>query len=685
MTDFYRDRGQADWLEKVTDDMIMAGQRRTNSWGEVWASGLNQTFNNQRSGTFGAVDEDGNAVDVDIQVNYAFPNLVQDMAIQSQRRPQVFVEPHDEQEFDEKQAEKWQGILQHQYMNELGMPELNNAASIDAFCFGLYIAKVFWDPHAEWDVSLRRWIGKPQANLLFPPYFGADPECERIDQSTGYVYSGRRVSLDWVLRRWGRDKEMENRIIDAAEKDPYNSEYAKAMNDAWSPSFTPYGTSETELATSFQHDGGQDLSQKSSRGRILKLINAARGYGISGDKDNSAGRPRKLTLFEVYFRDLTEAMKEDVKPLTSEELEDKGAIEQYEDGSWRVGNPEMFKDSAPHLKEGDVVTSRDWPSRTNRAMEPSFPRGRFALKIGQDLILNPKEEDQVYPYKKWPYVTGVFHELPHIWEGLNGTEMSENLQTMINTTYTSLLNLVRYHGNPLLEVDKSKLADPSSAIESSGGGLIEVGAGNIGKAAKFLERAGLPAETIAIADMLDRQIQGTGGKHDQSLGRAGQANVTATEIAAKQESDIIRSSLQIQHRDKWNKTIMELVVELDQANLEPGQILQMTGKEYNARRAEVTQALIDMDFAITLQIGTGLPFDKEKKKQDMERIASIFGPIPIAREILEAFEIDNVDEVLERVDGYQQFVQFMEQLQAAQEQAAQDDMETDRESQTAMS
>jgi len=465
---------------------------------------------------------------------------------------------------------------------------------------------------------------------------------------------------------------MEQKITDAAEKDPYNTEYARAMNDAWNPSFEPYGTSEAELASSFQKDGGQDLSQRSSRGRLMRMITAARGYGMSGDKDNYTGRPRKLTLFEVYFRDLTEAQKEDVKPITGEELQDSGAIEKYTDGSWHVGNPEAFKVSAPHLQEGDLVTSRDWPTRTNKWREPTFPRGRFVLKIGQDLVLNPKEEDQVYPYKRWPYITGVFHQLPHIWEGLNGTEMSENLQTMINSTYTTLLNLIKYHGDPTLEVDKSNMADPDANIERGPGAMVEVAPGKMGKVAQFIERAGLPSETIAIAEMLDRYIQGMGGKHDQSLGRGGQANVTATEIAAKQEADIIRSSLQIQHRDRWNKSIMELVVEMDQANLLPGQIMQMTGKEFNARRVEVTQALVDLEFAITLQIGTGLPFDKAQKKQDWMQLAGVFGPIPIAKEILDAFEVDNADEILERVEGYPQFMAFMEQMQAAQEEAAQE-------------
>ena len=676
MVDFYEDRGRPGWIEGITEDMILSGQRRTTEWASVWAAGLGQVYNDQQTGKSAEKDEDGKPINTDVQINRSFPTLMQDMAIQAQRRPMIMVEAHDEQPEDDTAAEIWQGILQHQYMNELGMPELNTAASLDAFCFGIYIAKTFWEPKAEWDIDNRKWIGKPQSNLLFPPYFGADPEAEVIDMSTAYVYSGRRVSLDWVLRRWGTTAEMKQKIIDAAEKDPHNTDYARAMNAAWGPSFSPHATSEDQLASSFQREDGSGLAGSNVRGRILRLINTARGYGSTGDKDNYSGRPRKLTLFEVYFRDLTEGQKTDVKPISREELIDNESIIAMADGTFAVGNPEAFKDSAPHLKEGDTPSSADWPMRTNQAFEPDFPRGRFVLKIGTDLILNPKESEQVYPYRQWPYVTGVYHELPHIWEGMNGTEMPEPIQTYMNSTYTSLLNLMKYWGDPTLIVDKLALADETLDVISGPGEIINVKEGKIDNVAKFLEPASVPPGTFKIVELLDRNIQGQGGKHDQSLGQGSKANVTATEIAAKQEALIIRSGLQIQRRDAWNKKIMELVVEMDQANLEPGQIVQMTGKDFDARRGEMTQALLDLEFGIKLKIGTGLPFDRERERQKWERLADRFGPLPVAKELLEAFEVDNVDEVLARVEGYPQFLAFMEELQAQQEEAAQQQEQT---------
>lgn len=673
MTDFYEDRNQEDWLANVTEDMILAGQERTKAWSTIWSSGLNQVYNNQRSG----IKADDN--DVDIQINQSWPAMMQETALQAQRRPMIKVEPHDEEQSDEDAAKFWEGHLQHRWVTDLDMGAINEAASLDAFCYGLYIAKVYWEPKAEWDEKNRRWVGRPIVNLMFPPYFGADPEAEKIDMSTSYIYTGRRVSVDWMLQRWGwnandtKNEEMTRMILDAAGEDPYNSDFTREMGSDQGPVIQPHGTSETQMASSFQREDGSDLESISNRGRLVNLINQARGFGSSNDVRNVKGRPRHLTLQEIYFRDLTEGQKTDAQTIPMEELAAQGSIEKRDDEMWVVANPEAFKKSAPHLKEGMVPSSGDMPTRTNEWMEPTFPRGRIVLKIGKDKILNPKESEQVYPYKRWPVVTGVFHALPHLWQGLNGTEMSEGPQYWLNACYTQLLNWINYHGNPQKEVDPSKLAHPEQKVTGHAGGTIEVAPNQLGKAVANLEPAKLSPGIPAIVQMVERHMQGIGGKNDQALGRESVGSKeTATAIAAKQQSELVRTTLQIQHRDNWNMEVMDLVKEMDQANLEPGDWVKLAGKDFMSRSAEVTAALLNLEFAIKLEIGTSLPFDREKKKQDMERLAAILGAIPMAERLLEAFEVDKPEEILERIEGYQQFMAFLEQKRQEQEQAEQE-------------
>lgn len=665
--DFYTDRSEQDWVDEVTDAMVCAGQERTEAWTELWASGLNQVYNNQRSG-IRVNDEDDDSRDADIQVNYAWPAMMQEAAIQAQRSPLIMVEAHDEgEEGDRSAAEFWEGHLQHRYEYDLGMLDINKAASLDAFCYGIYIAKVFWEPHAEWDEKLRKWIGRPKVNLLYPPYFGADPEAEWIDGSTSYVYSGRRVSVDWMLQRWGKDPALKEMILDAAEKDPYNSDFARDGQGGSIPTFFPHGTSEAEMATAFQRDGGEDLTQKASRGRVARLIEQARGLTGIGDIRNRRGQPKHLTLLEIYFRDMTEQQRQDVEDIPLAELEADGSI-YLEDSQWHVGNPEVFKKTNPKLKEGDLFLQIDHPTRSERAMEPSFPRGRFVLKIGKGQIMNPTADEQRYPYKRWPYMTGVYHGLPHVWQGLNGTEMSESVQYWINSSYTALLNFVNYYGNPQTVREENALADENAEVTGKPGGVIVVKETKLDKI-KRLEQPTMSAAVPKVIEMMQREAQAATGKHDTSLGRETKGQQTAYEIAQKQNADLVRTTLQVQRRDAWNAEIMELVKEMDQANLEVGDWLKLTSKEFTSRLAEYTDAFKALEFAVKLKIGTGLPIDKEKKKQDLERLADKIGVIPILKELLEAFEIENVDEVLQRVEEYQEFLAFVEQKRLQEEQA----------------
>lgn len=658
--DFYADRGQSDWLANVTEDMIRAGQEVTNRWLPIWSSGLRQVYNDQKTGA------DVEKGDTDIQINEMWPAMMQETAIQAQRRPMIVVEPHDEQQMDEEAAKFWEGHLQHRFIRDLDMPEVNKAASLDAFCFGLYVAKAYWEPKAEWDMDRRQWIGRPMVNLMWPPFFGADPEAERIDTATSYVYSGRRVSVDWMLQRWGRDDKIRQMILNAAEQDPYNADYARGMQGSGQgPVMLPHGTSEAEMATAFQKDGQQDIRGLPVRGRLADLIEGARGLANHQDIRNATGRPRHLTLWEIYFRDLTEQQKDDVKSYTFEELEEMGAA--YVDAADKqvhVGNPEIFKNKK--LKEGDLLYSYDYPDRSDRAMEPSFPRGRYVLKIGKDDIMNPKEADQVYPYKRWPYVTGVYHKIPHTWYGLNGTEMAEGQQFWINSCYTSLLNYVNYHGNPVVKLEENSLKEGETFTKKPGA-VVNMRANKM-DGLQNLESPQLSPAVMNVVMMLQNNIKGQTGKHDQALGKTGKVQETATAVAAKEQSDMVRSSLQIQHRDRWIRQIMDLVAELDQRNLTEGDWVRLTGQGFTSRAAQITDQLLNLDFAIKLKIGTDLPFDRERKKADLERLAGQIGIMPIARELLEAFDIDNVDKILDRIEGFRQYEAFMAQMQEQQNQ-----------------
>jgi len=321
MVDFYKDQADPTYLATITDDMVKAASVPTKEWMEFMDDGVRQVYNDQKTG---AVISDG---DEDVQVNGDWPAMMQEVAVQAQRRAMVLVEPHDPEQMDEAAANIWKGVLQHQYVNDLNMQEINKEAAIDAFIYGVYIAKVLWDQKAEWDLEKRIWIRRPVVNLMHPPFFGADPEAEKIDRSTPYVYSGRRVSIDWILQRWGDTPAMRAKILEEVEKDPYNSDSGGGGANRL-PRFGPMGTSETNLDGANQRENQGDLRRinRSNRGRLANLIERSRGMAQNQDIRNYSGTPRNATLLEVYWRDMTAQQQQDVKEIPGDELIADGSV-----------------------------------------------------------------------------------------------------------------------------------------------------------------------------------------------------------------------------------------------------------------------------------------------------------------------------------------------------------------------
>jgi len=189
---------------------------------------------------------------------------------------------------------------------------------------------------------------------------------------------------------------------------------------------------------------------------------------------------------------------------------------------------------------------------------------------------------------------------------------------------------------------------------------------------KNLEMANMPSDVMDIALQLQRDQQSQSGKHDQALGRGSSGDQTAREIAAKENADAVRNILQIQNKDEWIKQVMGLVAEMDRANFEPGDWARMLENGALAGMAELTTELLSMEFTISLKIGTDLPIDKARKKNDMLELADRLGPFAMARQLLEVYELDakEVEEILDRLDGYRDYEAFMaeqERLQAEQE------------------
>jgi len=627
-----------DALKGMTKDMVEAGEEVTKRWSTLWNDGLNYICNNQ---LVGKGRKEGWPA---IQVNYIWPAVRQQWAIEAERRPLIVAIPYQNKDADI--AAFWQGILQYQFKEDLNIPMLGIAASVDAAIYGMYIAKTFWEPEVEWDADAKMWKGAPRTNLVWPPFFGCDPEAEKVD-TAAYVYSKRRVAVDWAITRW---PEYEDEIKTAALEDFDADKIGNFLMGG--------------LQKSYDDDRGTGIPDNPNDGRLADLITRARGVNEYGTKPtDDTGRPQYVTLSEIYFRDYSTTKQEEVEDVTQEELLDREAIYKDDEGIFRVGNVAELGSRNKALKEGDVITRGDWPARVTREYdEPDFPWGRMVFKAGET-ILNPEEEDQVYPYRKWPFTVGVHHVLPHIWQGMNAVEMPRGLQDWINIGGSHILNYVKYFGDPITIIEDGGLAE-GKKLNAAAGAVWRVK-----KMSKVRREPPPPASQglFQAQGGMIKEIQEQLASSEVARGQTAAGRQTATEIATLQQSAMISSSLQLKQKDEWVRRIMQIVAELDQVNMKPGQMVRIAGDKFEDIAATYTEEHRALKFDVNLKIGTSLPFDTERKKQDAERLAAVFGPIVVAQEILDAFEVENKDEMLEKIEEYQAFQQWRaEQMEAAE-------------------
>jgi len=300
-------------LNRRLDEYVLAGLGVTQNWLILWRDALNYTFNNQLYNFDESAWPEGWPR---IQSNYIFPGFEQGKAILSQRRPQIIASPYEDG--DVEGARFWQKVLQYQFTKELNMPLKSLAAYMDCAVYGYCVAKVIWEPQLAWDGQRAmdqngnllppNWTGGPVVRLLHPAYFGADPEAEDI-QEAAYVFSRRRVRVEWAKQRWP-DHKM---AIEAA------SRVSDTVDELWSRD-----AQDGPLWYSDQPGPGLPGPVE---GRLASMMGWSQRQGAKRF-DGSTGmvRPTYVTVEEVYWRDDTARPNWDNEDVPKEELLARGEV-----------------------------------------------------------------------------------------------------------------------------------------------------------------------------------------------------------------------------------------------------------------------------------------------------------------------------------------------------------------------
>ena len=628
-------------LKKLCTAMVSAAKVVTDQWMDVYETALNYLYNNQLH------DKDRQEGWQSVQLNTLFPAITQEMAVLAQRKPDIEVLPEesgDKSPEDVKKAEAWRGILKYDFMRTLKMPRLTREAILDGKIGGYWVAFNYWEDEGYWDEEARRWVGVPVVKLLHQRKFGMDPNAEKLDEAE-FCYCQVERSLEWCKQRWkgNEQKEILDRAVRADQDVTIQGGYPKS-----------------QLKASVQTDRG--VKENKAEGQIAELVRQARAsYKCTGPSDDPAYKDagQLVLVTGVWFRDrTTEKLKRRVD-VPREELLEAGAVVVAEDGRILVNNPDAEWFKGKKLEAGQALELADWPYTTEEVNAPKYPRGRVVWMVNEE-ILNPKPEEQRWPYKRWPFNIGVNMILPHVWQGLNGVEMGRGTQDWINVSAAHMLNWLCYFCDPALMVkDGTIIQKVKRKLRRLAGQILHLNSKSSPGDVGYLNGPPLQQGAIALYELMLRQSQDTNRVHATQLGGREPGGQTATESANQQANAQTWQGMQILFMDEWVEDVMRSVAEMRQHHMEAGDTVRLLGEKSVTQLREISESELALDFDIRLEVGTAMPFDKERKKLDAKELRAMFPQNPaIMRKVLKAYDVDDIEDVLRNEQIVQQMAQF---------------------------
>lgn len=631
------DKKPYDELNAKLDDMQKRGMAKTQVWSDMWQEGLRYFFSDQLLNFRRHKDWDW------VIMNYIWPSAMQEVAKLSKNNPKIIVHPWEDD--DVESAEAWQSKFQWDWqkgLNNRGMRQEQIAAILDGKIFGYRVSKVYWEDQVSWDDDEKEWVGDVRTRLWHPAHFWASDD-ERIDD--GDCGTVRYAPLDWAIRRWPKfEEKLRLEAKKVAADGTFGDQTVRGSRSA---------TGSAAAIAAGLSGGG---SEKDGRDlRPNKLISIILGLEQTGMQD-AHGDIEFVKIDETYFRDYSDTNETIEEDIPSEELLASGKIYTQDNN---------FFDS----QTDSPLTFEQWPKRVvKKYKQPKFPTGRVVIRCGHT-ILNPDGKDQKYPYSRWPFVVTPHYLLPHMWQGMNAVELYRSMQDMINISVSHLYNNMKQFGDPKVAIEEGAIAlNPKTKkhykILSAAGSIIRLARGAISKG-KYKIHDPVPpsAGTILLYQLFTQEFKNLTGL--QSIGRGEQEKhgMTATEAQHLALSSYDRVALQSIYEDEWVKGIVGLDAEISQANYNIGRWIRVVGKDKLVGAIQISQKLKTAKFDIDIEPSSQLPFDEEKRIAKYIQAYELLkdpAPNPLLPEVLRILEISNWKEVLDKHQGWQYYMEFLE-------------------------
>lgn len=638
-------------LIEILKEKEDAGMARTNAWVSLWQDSLRYFLSDQLHGRKEHRDWDW------VILNYIWPAIMQEMAKLS-RDFKIIASPIEPE--DEEFAEAFGGFLNFQWsktgkaalhQNGMRIEQLN--AILCGKLYGYRVSKIFWDDKVSWNdkVSPPRWDGEVKHRLWKPWQFWASDEEYINDGDCGTV---RWVELEYAKGKWSDfASKLEEDSVSYKEALQYGYFNSGGLDHV-------RGQQGTSANYPSADKGGQDRGLKDTAG--LYLLDLVLASEMQDSTYLQFEDRRYCKISEAYIKDYSSKKQEQDVPYEPEELVGLGMASLLPEGGYV--DP-----------EGQPLTAENWPIKQHHEWDqPNFPNGRFVIR-NEETILNPKEEDQVYPHSVWPFVVTPHYLLPFMWQGTDAVTLYKTTQDHVNVTVSHLVNNMKMFGNPRIAIEQDALA-PDLSNRSRKGYKVFSGAGSIirlvrGGLKKYkIEPPAPPSPTIGMLyQLFSQEFKNLTGLHDIAQGKKTSGSTTATEAQFLAISSNDRIKLQNVFEESWVLRCVTLVAEMDQYYYDVGRIVRVIGSDKIMGAQQISEGAKTFGYDLDIEAVEGLPYDEEKKLEKHKIAYDLLSnpiPNPMLPDMLMALNIPSWQKLVKKHQGWAQYMEFAKLYEAVQ-------------------
>jgi len=624
------------------DDMISPGMAVTDSWVSMWSENLRYFFSDQLHGKPKRDNWEW------VVVNYIWPSAMAEICKLARHNPHIVAEPWEPS--DQESADVWLSNIRWLWsrgINGHGMLLEHLKTLLDKKLWGYSVSKVFWEPRVTWDEKTRQWQGEAKYKLWHPALFWMDPNAETVEEAQS-LGTQRYVPLEWAQARWPQHKvnleKMATKHVDAITG-PAGGPHIRAAKTAYVYVSAQGGT-----------DPGTSRSSISSLlSRILSADKMTQSLNLKGDQ-------QFVKIEEIYYRDAEEKTIKEETPVSLQQLIRQGTVVATNGGA------------VLDALTGEPMTSENWPKDKRQYVQPLYPRGRFVLRAGGELILN--KGNQAWPYNQWPYIVSPHYLLPHMWQGSDGVQLYKSNQDMINVSVSHLFNNMKMYGDPKVLMERGAIdRDPRSKkyyeIGAGAGSIIRLVRGALSRNLfKIDQPPAMSPAALQLYALFTQEYKNIMGLQSIAKGEKERGRMSATQAQHLAVSATDRVRLQSMIDDEWIKQVCELIAEIIQANYDEGRMIRIIGDTGVFGAKEITSREKDVRYDLNVMPASMLPFDEDKRLgRHLQAYEILNNPMtnPLLPTLLRELGIPNVRGILKDLPAWQKWLNFLRIYQSIAE------------------